>query len=268
MTDLLHEDAQPAERAKPPLYLHIAGELQDRIVRGVYPVSSLLPAEAELTQEFGTSRNTVREALRLLVERGLVRRRQGSGTTVTATAPNVQYVLSVNKLDDLFASARDTYYALHSIESARLDSEAAARIGALPGETWLLVTGVRWTERGGTALAHIESYVPLAFKSIVDGFWNVQQSPFYAVLEKETGFGVEEVIQDVRALAMPRPVANTFGLPEGSISLQVTRRYTTRAGTLIASVNWHRGDQFTYNMRMNRSFGREAPGGRAEEGGP
>src|SRR5690348_453127 len=99
MTDLLDEDAQPAERSRPPLYLHIAAELQDRIVRGVYPLSSLLPAEAELTQEFGTSRNTVREALRLLVERGLVRRRQGSGTMVTATAPNVQYVLSINKLD-------------------------------------------------------------------------------------------------------------------------------------------------------------------------
>ena len=267
MTELLDEDAQPEERSKSPLYLHIAAELQDRIQRGVYPVSSLLPAEAELTQEFGTSRNTVREALRLLVERGLVRRRQGSGTLVTATAPHVQYVLSINKLDDLFASARDTYYALHSVESVRLDDEAAARIGATAGETWLLVTGVRWTERGGTALAFIESYVPMAFKTIVDGFWNVQQSPFYAVLEKETGFSVDEVIQDVRALAMPRRVANTFGLPEGSISLQVMRRYMTRAGALIASVNWHRGDQFTYNMRMNRSFGREGRPA-AEEGGP
>lgn len=257
MTDILHEDAQPAERAKAPLYLYIAGELQDRIVRGVYPVASLVPAEAELTQEFGTSRNTVREALRLLVERGLVRRRQGSGTIVTATAPNAQYVLSVNKLDDLFANARETYYALHSIEPVQLDPDAAARIAATAGEDWLLITGVRWTERGGTALAYIESYVPVGFKAIVDGFWNVQQSPFYAVLEKETGFSVDEVIQDVRAVAMPRRVANTFGLPEGSISLQVVRRYVARAGTLIASVNWHRGDQFTYNMRMNRSFGRE-----------
>jgi DNA-binding GntR family transcriptional regulator len=77
------------------------------------------------------------------------------------------------------------------------------------------------------------------------------------VLEKESGFSIDEVVQEVRALGMPLHVANTFGLPEASMSLQLMRHYMTRAGTLIASVNWHRGDQFTYKMQISRSVARE-----------
>src|SRR5262245_56339344 len=102
---------KPPERVqvRQPLYLHIASVLQSRIVEGRYPVSSQLPAEAELTDEFDTSRNTVREALRLLVERGLVRRRQGAGTVVISSTPSVNYVQSFTKLEDLFANAADTF---------------------------------------------------------------------------------------------------------------------------------------------------------------
>src|SRR4051812_21561572 len=88
-----------AERngSRQPLYIHIASTLQERIASGHYPVLSLLPPEAELSEEFATSRNTVREALRLLVERGLVRRRQGAGTLVISASPIVNYVQSFNR---------------------------------------------------------------------------------------------------------------------------------------------------------------------------
>ena len=116
-------NTQPADAAvtaertglRQPLYVHIASTLQERIVSGHYRVLSLLPPEAELSEEFATSRNTVREALRLLVERGLVRRRQGAGTLVISAEPIVKYIQSFNKLEDLFANSTTTYYALHSI---------------------------------------------------------------------------------------------------------------------------------------------------------
>lgn len=249
---------RPLERGqiRQPLYLHIASVLQSRIFDGSYPVSSQLPVEAELTAEFDTSRNTVREALRLLVERGLVRRRQGAGTVVISSTPSVNYVQSFTKLEDLFANAADTFYALHSITTVVLDTEIARRIGATAGEEWLLVTGVRWTERGGTPIAFIESYIPIEFREVVDTFWNVRVA-FYTVLERESGRTIEEVLQEIRAVTMPRHVANTFGLPEGSVSLQLLRRYKTASGILIASINWHRGDQFTYEMLIHRRVERD-----------
>jgi DNA-binding GntR family transcriptional regulator len=234
-----------------PLYIHVTATLQDRIVSGHYPVASYLPPEAQLSEEFATSRNTVREALRLLAERGLVRRRQGTGNLVTSATPVVRYAQSFNKLEDLFANATTTYYALHSITPILLDDGLAERVAGNAGEEWLLLTGVRWTERGGTPLAFIESYIPMEFKPIVETFSSAPP-PFYAVLEQSSGRTIDEVWQEIRAVEMPRHVANAFGLAEGSTSLQLFRRYVARGGTLIASVNWHRADQFTYQMLVHR----------------
>jgi DNA-binding FadR family transcriptional regulator len=64
----------------------VAAELVDRIVRGVHPPGTPLPPEPALCETFSVSRTVVREAVKMLQEKGLVHVRQGSGTTVTAPA--------------------------------------------------------------------------------------------------------------------------------------------------------------------------------------
>ncbi|MFD5315807.1 FadR/GntR family transcriptional regulator [Streptomyces sp. NPDC127098] len=61
----------------------LTAELVGRIVRGVYPSGTSLPAEPGLCEAFGVSRTVVREAVKLLQEKGLVQVRQGAGTMVT-----------------------------------------------------------------------------------------------------------------------------------------------------------------------------------------
>jgi DNA-binding FadR family transcriptional regulator len=62
----------------------VAAELVSRIVRGQHPEGSPLPPEPVLCETFSVSRTVVREAVKMLQEKGLVQVRQGSGTTVTA----------------------------------------------------------------------------------------------------------------------------------------------------------------------------------------
>jgi DNA-binding FadR family transcriptional regulator len=62
----------------------VVEELATRIVAGTLPQGSVLPTEAVLCDEFGFSRTVLREGLKLLEERGLVRVEQGRGTTVQA----------------------------------------------------------------------------------------------------------------------------------------------------------------------------------------
>jgi GntR family galactonate operon transcriptional repressor len=59
--------------------------LVDRIVSGALPPGSSLPPEPSLSASFGISRSVVREAVKLLEEKGLVRARQGQGTTISST---------------------------------------------------------------------------------------------------------------------------------------------------------------------------------------
>ena len=59
-----------------------AEALEEAIEAGTYRPGSRLPSEAELADQLAVSRPTLRESLRLLEERGMIRRRHGRGTFV------------------------------------------------------------------------------------------------------------------------------------------------------------------------------------------
>lgn len=61
----------------------IASELEHRILEGSLRPGQRLPPERELAEQLGVSRPSLREGLRKLASRGLVRSRQGGGTFVT-----------------------------------------------------------------------------------------------------------------------------------------------------------------------------------------
>lgn len=64
-------------------YQQIADDLRARIERGEYPRGSRLPTENELMDLYDASRNTIRDAVRLCVNLGLVQPQAGRGTFVT-----------------------------------------------------------------------------------------------------------------------------------------------------------------------------------------
>ena len=67
-------------------YESIAEDIQNKIQSGVYHADEKLPQEMELCRQYDASRITIREALDLLVYRGLITRRRGAGTYVKAIA--------------------------------------------------------------------------------------------------------------------------------------------------------------------------------------
>jgi DNA-binding FadR family transcriptional regulator len=60
----------------------VVAELAHQIIGGALPTGAVLPTEPALCEQFRFSRTVIREGLKLLEERGLVRVEQGRGTTV------------------------------------------------------------------------------------------------------------------------------------------------------------------------------------------
>ncbi|MDN5794876.1 MAG: GntR family transcriptional regulator [Intrasporangium sp.] len=72
------QDALRFERVQPVrLYERIVEQIEGAITRGELRPGERLPSERELVVQFGTSRATVREALRVLESTGVVRSRPG-----------------------------------------------------------------------------------------------------------------------------------------------------------------------------------------------
>jgi GntR family transcriptional regulator, transcriptional repressor for pyruvate dehydrogenase complex len=82
----------------------IISDLRDQILQGKYPRGSKLPSERELSQWYGVSVPTVREAIRGLSAVCLVESRHGTGVYVTAAA------------DVMFAMAASTLIELENIQ--------------------------------------------------------------------------------------------------------------------------------------------------------
>jgi DNA-binding GntR family transcriptional regulator len=72
------------DRPLPPLYYRVSRTLEQRIRDHRDKVGDRLPSEDVLCREFGASRNTIRQAVGRLVEQGLIVRRRGSGSFVSA----------------------------------------------------------------------------------------------------------------------------------------------------------------------------------------
>jgi DNA-binding FadR family transcriptional regulator len=113
------------------LAMLVIERLVERIVSGEFPTGSVLPPEPALCAEFGVSRTVVREALKVLEEKGLVHIRQGHGTAVKA--PD-----SWNLLDPVVLAARikydeslevlDQLVAVRACLEADMAAEAAKQI--------------------------------------------------------------------------------------------------------------------------------------------
>ena len=66
-----------------PIYVQIADTIRRKVELGVYAYGSRLPTEREFSENFGVNRITVRKALKLLVDEGLLISSQGRGTFVS-----------------------------------------------------------------------------------------------------------------------------------------------------------------------------------------
>lgn len=85
-------------------------QLRLRITEGVWTVGQRLPTEPELSAELGISRNTVREAMRVLAFSGLIEIRQGDGSYLRAVIDPLDTLKALSRCS--LEQARETRHIL------------------------------------------------------------------------------------------------------------------------------------------------------------
>lgn len=93
------------EKNPVPAYFQIEKDLRERISRQEWDSNSILPSEAELASSYKVSRVTVRQALKLLEDDGIIIKKRGKGSYLTGKQPkqkilNLDYgSIHLHKLD-------------------------------------------------------------------------------------------------------------------------------------------------------------------------
>lgn len=103
----------------------LADEIGRRIVHGEYPPGSILPNEAQWTQAFEASRSAVREAIKILMAKGLLSSRPKVGSRVE---PRERWNLLDRDVLGWYATSPDTVGFLRTVQEFRyiLEPEATA----------------------------------------------------------------------------------------------------------------------------------------------
>ncbi|NJQ15963.1 GntR family transcriptional regulator [Streptomyces bohaiensis] len=146
------------DRASPvPLYFQLSQKLEEAIGQGRLPPGSLLGNEIELASRLGLSRPTVRQAIQLLVEKGVLIRRRGVGTQVVHS--RIRRVLELSSLyEDLEAAGQSPATRVLCLEEVPAPPEVAAALNLEAGEPVHHVERLRLTH--GEPIARLCNHLP------------------------------------------------------------------------------------------------------------
>lgn len=188
-------------------YRQIADELRARVVAGHYGPGRVLPSEADLGLEFDASRVTVRKALELLRDEGLVAARQGFGWFV-AGAPLRQQLAQLGTIEgQLAASGIHPERQILEFEFARATGHVRAvlhsdqvlrvkRLNLADGEPFAVVT-VWCPAELGQHLSRAE----------------VERSPFYELLDIPLHGATQTIGADVASATNAKLLHVPLGSP-------------------------------------------------------
>lgn len=224
--------------------------LRAAITNGTYKVGDLLPTEQELCAKHDISRHTVRDALRLLSEAGLVTRKRRAGTMVTAPAEPVMFVQPLGGFQDLLQYAREARLTILAYGPAPTDG-LARDLGLNPSDWWEL-RGQRGTGSKTVGLTRILIRADCAPTQA-----EIEVLPTVAdAIEARYGIAATRIDQQISAMVLDARLAGLLGSEAGLAALRTCRLYHDANGALfLASESAHPADRFVYSMSFNRERG-------------
>jgi len=238
--------------AASPRYARLAELLQGEIRAGRLRIGGRVPGELELVERYGVSRHTVREALRRLSDQGLIQRRRGAGTVVTARAPRAPVVQVVHSPSELMSYPASSRLFPLSSEPIQADPELARRLGCAAGESWFRVQALRRLRPRAAAIAWSDIYLRPEFAAVAADVGR-HRGPLYELIEGRFGLRVGQVDVEIRAGLLDAAQAAALGVEAGAAALAVVRRYRDTEGRcVLLTVAEHPAELFTYSFALRR----------------
>jgi GntR family transcriptional regulator len=210
-----------------PLYHQAAQALEQAIEDGRLPRGSKLESELDLAEQLGISRPTMRAAIKQLVDKGLLIRRRGIGTTV-APRPVRRAVALTSLYDDLKEAGREPETRVLALEEVLCPPEIAEQLGLGPTAPVLRFDRLRTVGSDPIALMH--NVVPIGLLQIDRE--DLERTGLYDLF-RESGIAPHVATQRVGARKAGAEEAEWLEIEPGDPVLTVTRTAYDTSGRPI-----------------------------------
>jgi DNA-binding GntR family transcriptional regulator len=237
---------------KLPLYKEIAETLYKRITEGQYPLGTRLPTEAELCLTFGASHHTLRDALKILIEKGMIFRRAGSGSSVIALKEATVFAHVVLDLSQLVGYPQSAKRVNLSTEFISASADEARLLQCPPGSPWFRISAIRHSGANPEPVCWTYFYLLPRHAQVVknkDHF----EVPVYEQIERLGGEKVARVKIDNTVGPVPAEITKALKVLPQTPALITVRRYLDAADQhLQITVSFHPQGRFVSSWDFRR----------------
>lgn len=205
--------------------------LRNEITTGVWRQGAKLPPEPELMRRFGVSRITVSQALRDLTSEGLVVRRQGKGTFVSA---HPQGWTNLGALLQRMPKQQGEHldHSLNYLDYVAPPTEVALDLQLGPGEHAWQFTRVKLVD--GAPAQWEQAHIPAA--SVAGDPRTAMEAEdwgryyFIDILYRLTGQEARRCRAFLQAVVIAPEIAQAMGETPGKAAIEVTRLWHNELG--------------------------------------
>ena len=226
-------------------YAALADAIRQRVVAGEWPPGTALPAETSLSAEHGVALGTLRRALELLAEQGLIERRHGKGTFVRdrlSGAPMLRF-FRFGEGDGQVPQSK-----VIARQAVAASAEVARRLGVGRGDRVLRLQRLR--SLGGQPRLFEEIWLPVPpFQALLElplADWGDLLYPLFA---DRCGVAVSRATDEIGFASLAAARAQALKLPAGHPGVTVTRQAFDLAGRCIEFRLTH-GDAFAFHYTV------------------
>ena len=226
-------------------YATLADALREHVLRGEWPPGVAIPSEQTLAANHGVALGTLRRALELLVDDGLIERIHGRGTFVRtgiSGATMLRFFRFRTDQGDVPTSR------ILSRKRVAAPPDVASRLGAGRGDEVLHLMRVRSLGGAPCLLEHI--WLPLPqFKALASGATEAWGDLLYPLYVERCGVRVHRALEEIRFDSLSGSNARYLGVPAGHPCALITRTAFDLVGNCI-EVRKTRGDAHAFEYTI------------------
>ncbi|HSB89140.1 MAG TPA: GntR family transcriptional regulator [Anaerolineales bacterium] len=231
-----------------PLYVQLARRLEGLIAEGALPVGARLPGEEELARRYDLNRHTVRHALALLVQYGVVHKARGVGSFVRRG----RALTPVHSLDRMTSFIDDFELGNVQVEDTILTKvrlpatpDLASRLRLPPRSSLVCIERLRLADSTPFVLER-QYYDFRVFGRLLE--LDIRGS-MYQLLVREFRADLHHSVQTLQAVRPPDDVARRLRLPGDTPCMFLESvAYTSDDRPLEVLRSYYRGDRYTFRV--------------------
>ncbi|RME82034.1 MAG: GntR family transcriptional regulator [Caldilineae bacterium] len=229
-----------------PLYQQLYELLRRRILSREWRAGHMLPTEAQLMEQYGVSRATVRQALDTLATEGLIYRQRGRGTFVAHPTVQQGLVRIVSFTEDMRQRGFEPKTRVLNTGIIAASADLAKVLDIEPGAEVARIERLRLAD-GEPMSIEVSFLVHALCPGVLQ--YDYARRPLRQTLEQEYGLRITRATQAIRAINAPDDIAKRLTVAPGDALIFIERISLSQYNIPVEFLRiYHRGDRYVlYN---------------------